>query len=71
MLGEIRGGMKRKREIEGKKDRKTVRGDGARKGNDRYQCRNRSIWNEIKYARESTGVITSAEEKYSAPLPEG
>lgn len=63
--------MKRKREIEGKKDRKIVQGDEARKGNDRYQCRNRSIWNEIKYARKSTGVITNAEEKYSAPLPEG
>jgi len=61
--------MKRKWERE--RERKKVRGNGARKGNDRYQRRNRSIWNEIKYARESTGVITGAKEKYSAPLPEG
>lgn len=53
------------------KERERGRETRARKGNDRYQRRNRSIWNEIKYARESTGVITSSEEKYSAPLPEG
>lgn len=66
-LGEVFGRMKRKRERE--REKESAR--RARKGNDRYQRRNRSIWNEIKYARESTGVITSVEEKYSAPLPEG
>lgn len=61
-FGEVERSGERGRE---RGERKTVG------GSDRYQRRDRSIANEIKYARESTGVITSVEEKYSAPLPEG
>lgn len=69
MLDEACGGMTKTRE--GRERENARGGNGAREGSDRYQRRNRSIWNEIKYARKSTGVITSVEEKYSAPLPEG
>lgn len=75
MLDEACDGMTKGREREKEKlnkKRENARGgNGTREGSDRYQRRNRSIWNEIKYARKSTGVITSVEEKYSAPLPEG